>query len=94
VQLFKIYLCLHHLSFGKFANHVCVTVTERCLMIGAANMAAPTLFQKARISNPTNALVLLTQRESGKPDFWCCLFHFYEFWSNSVEIVLRLSLSC
>ena len=45
VQLFKIYLCLHHLSFGKFANHVCVTVTERCLMIGAANMAAPTLFQ-------------------------------------------------
>jgi hypothetical protein len=37
-------------------------------------MAAPTLFQKARISNPTNTLVLLTQRESGKPDLWCACF--------------------
>ena len=30
----------------------------------------------ARISNLTNTLLLLTQKESGKCDYWCCLFAF------------------
>ncbi len=30
----------------------------------------------ARISNPTNTLLLLTQRESRKHDYWCYLFAF------------------
>jgi hypothetical protein len=28
------------------------------------------------LTNPTNSLVLQTQRKSGKCDFWCCLFAF------------------
>jgi hypothetical protein len=32
------------------------------------------------LTNPTNALVLQTQRKSGKCDYWCCLFHHQSWW--------------
>jgi hypothetical protein len=47
--------------------------------IGAANMTNPPYnctISTGATTNTTITLVLLTQRTSGKCDYWCCLFQF------------------
>jgi hypothetical protein len=45
--------------------------------VGASNMTTTpynALLVRCNQPSPTNTLVLLTQRNSGKCDYWCCLF--------------------
>jgi hypothetical protein len=49
------------------------------IRVGAANMTLPLIthhFVLVHLTNPANALLLLTHRKSGKCDYWCCLFVF------------------
>jgi hypothetical protein len=50
-------------------------VIDLSITARAANMAPPynAPLVLVLLTNPANALVLLTQRKSGKCDSWCCL---------------------